>query len=69
MQEEIHDKRIVAFSQKFCKRRIEAMNASRKDKTVKEITEKKKSHFSKQKRKRIKNKVKETQKEADDMQE
>ena len=32
MQEEMYDKRIVAFSQNCCKRGIEAMNASRKEK-------------------------------------
>ena len=31
MQEEMHGKRIVAFSQNCYKRGIEAMNASRKD--------------------------------------
>ena len=49
MKDILYDQRTVAFSQNCCKRMIEAMNVSRKDKTVKEnIRKKKKYHLSKQ---------------------
>ena len=40
MKDEMYDQRTVSFTQFFCKRGIEAMNASRKDKTVIDITKK-----------------------------